>query len=70
MIEAHIPSVPQPGRPALGQKIALFAHRLMLWRRNHRTRLHLVRLNLQQLDDVGIRPETRDAESRKWFWQS
>lgn len=69
MVDAGIPVAPEAGRMVPGRARNSLARRLRLWQRHHRTRQQLSRLSDHQLADIGLRPEGRARECRKWFWQ-
>ena len=50
--------------------IGSIVERVRRWRRNHRTRQQLGRLDDHHLPDLGLSVVDRQFESQKWFWQA
>ncbi|MEM5582129.1 MULTISPECIES: DUF1127 domain-containing protein [unclassified Roseibium] len=64
-----------PGRPvrrlqSVGSVLIKLQKQLRLWRRRHRTRLHLLELNDHQLQDLGLTRAAARAEAMRPFWES
>ncbi|MGI9489396.1 MAG: DUF1127 domain-containing protein [Geminicoccaceae bacterium] len=54
----------------LHKLIGSIAEHIQRWRRNHRTRQQLSRLDDHQLPDLGLTSVDCEIESQKWFWQA
>lgn len=61
------PRIAYPERQELLQTLAETIGR---WLRHSRTRRSLRALETHRLTDVGLSERQRDAECRKWFWQT